>query len=314
MVSIIVPVYNTAKYLPKCIESILNQTYSDLELILVDDGSTDDSIKICQKYAVMDKRIIVLHKDNGGQGSARNKGLDQARGEYLAFVDSDDAIEPNLLEVLMKNLADADADISCGGVYCKEDKSDFVYEAEAFVKDNENAMKMFVVNQQGFNHSPVAKIFKRSVFKNVRFLELRGFEDAGTIFKAFMAANRVVSQPMSLYFYLQREDSTMHRKFSEKDFDRVLAYKEMEKGLYSDSRYRESAKIVTASKVGAIYYVLGELMRSQLEGKERLIKSCQAEAKATLYSGYQITMKNKLLLRLLLVSPKLYGKLYEKRH
>ena len=96
MISIIVPIYNVELYLEKCIESIINQTYKDIEVILINDGSTDKSGIICDKYAKIDDRIIVLHKENGGVSSARNKGLDIAKGDYIAFVDPDDYIEPNM--------------------------------------------------------------------------------------------------------------------------------------------------------------------------------------------------------------------------
>ena len=98
MISIIVPIYNVELYLEKCIESIINQTYKDIEVILINDGSTDKSGIICDKYAKIDDRIIVLHKENGGVSSARNKGLDIAKGDYIAFVDPDDYIEPNMYE------------------------------------------------------------------------------------------------------------------------------------------------------------------------------------------------------------------------
>lgn len=314
MISIIVPIFNMSKYLSKCIESILVQSYSNFELILIDDGSTDDSLNICKKYAQLDSRIVVLEKTNGGQGSARNLGLERAKGDFITFVDSDDWIEKNLLEVLMNNLRKYDADISCGGVYSNLDKSDFILDSEVIVKNNIQAMELFVMNMNGFNHSPVSKVFKKELFSNVKFLELRGFEDAGTMFKVFINAKKVVSQQLSLYFYLQRNDSTMHREFSKNDFDRVIAYKEMEKGLYNDKRYITLVHHVTASKIGAIYYVVGEVMKSNIKEKKNVIKACKKESKSTLKSGYSISNKNKLLLRILCISPTLFGYLYEKRH
>ena len=100
LISIIIPVYNAEKYLKKCLDSVINQTYKNLEIILVDDGSTDKSPEICDKYAEKDSRIIVLHKENGGVSSSRNAGLDIFKGEYLSFVDSDDYVEPDYIEYL----------------------------------------------------------------------------------------------------------------------------------------------------------------------------------------------------------------------
>ena len=112
LISIIVPVYNVEKYIRRCINSILNQTYQYLEIILVDDGSTDNSGLICDKYAHMDNRITVIHKKNGGLSSARNTGIDIAKGAYIGFIDSDDWIAPETYEVLYRNLVHYDADVS----------------------------------------------------------------------------------------------------------------------------------------------------------------------------------------------------------
>src|SRR4051794_29018143 len=104
MISIIVPVYNTQRYLSRCIDSILKQSYKDLEIILIDDGSTDNSLSVCQEYASRDKRIKVLQKGNGGQGTARNMGLDICKGEYIGFVDSDDYIMPEMYELMLESI------------------------------------------------------------------------------------------------------------------------------------------------------------------------------------------------------------------
>lgn len=124
MISVIVPVFNTENYLKKCIDSILQQTYQDIELIIVDDGSTDNSFFICKEYERKDRRVKVIHKENGGQGSARNVGLDVCKGEYIIFVDSDDYILPDMFQILIKNATLANADISCCAVYSQEDGSD----------------------------------------------------------------------------------------------------------------------------------------------------------------------------------------------
>ena len=112
LISVIVPVYNVESYLKVCVDSILAQTYENLEIILVDDGSKDSSGKMCDEYAEKDARIKVVHKKNGGVSSARNKGLDVASGEYIGFVDSDDSTKPNMFEILYKNMVTSDADVS----------------------------------------------------------------------------------------------------------------------------------------------------------------------------------------------------------
>lgn len=112
MITVIIPVYNTARYLERCIGSVVNQTYKNLEIILVDDGSTDDSYEICKQWAKRDHRILLIHKENGGQSSARNLALDIATGDYIAFVDSDDWIEPDMYEVLYHTLVDSDKEVA----------------------------------------------------------------------------------------------------------------------------------------------------------------------------------------------------------
>lgn len=127
MISVIIPIYNVEEYLEKCVNSVLNQTYSDLEIILVDDGSTDNSGKICDELKNKDNRIIVIHQENQGLSAARNAGIAKALGEYIAFVDSDDYIMEDMYETLYKNLEKTDADISiCKYQYVKkQQKIDF---------------------------------------------------------------------------------------------------------------------------------------------------------------------------------------------
>lgn len=116
MISVIIPVYNVESYLKRCLDSVINQSYQDLEIILIDDGSTDNSSKICDEYASNDPRVIVIHKQNAGQAAARNDGINIAKGEYIAFVDSDDWIELDMYELLMQAIIDTKADIVASGL------------------------------------------------------------------------------------------------------------------------------------------------------------------------------------------------------
>lgn len=119
LISVIVPIYNTSKYLSKCIDSIINQTYKNLEIILVNDGSTDNSLDICNKYKLIDSRIIIINKDNGGLSSAKNIGLDNHKGRYIAFIDSDDYVDNNFIGELYNNLISTNSDISLCNYYLK---------------------------------------------------------------------------------------------------------------------------------------------------------------------------------------------------
>lgn len=313
-VSVIVPVFNMSAYIRRCVYSIIEQEYRDLEIILVDDGSTDDSYIICKELSLLDGRIKCVHKKNGGQGSARNMGLDICTGDYILFVDSDDYIETNCVSLLMNNLIRYNADISCGRMYQNANKIDFCKGQNIEVFDNVEAMNLYVRNWKGIDQAPVAKLFKKSLFLDVRFLEISGYEDAGTMFKPFSKADKVVAQDISLYYYFQREGSTMHREFSKKDCDRIVAYREMEKYLHGDIRYTVAANYATSSKLGAIYYVLGETLKKNLPEKKEIVSMCKQECQETIKKGYQVSIKNRILIQIIVGWPQLFGLLYKFNH
>lgn len=174
-VSVIVPVYNTEKYLPRCIESILAQTFTDFELILVNDGSTDNSGKICDEYAKKDSRIVVIHKENGGASSARNKGIDNAKGEWIAFVDSDDFVSEHFLYNFINALSD-NTDLIIGGI-TKIDESKNILETRkydaAFINFCQDFSYLFEKKILQKHNGPCAKLYKLSIINEhiLRFHE-----------------------------------------------------------------------------------------------------------------------------------------------
>ena len=211
-ISIIVPVYNVEKYLRKCIDSILNQTFKDFELILVDDGSTDDSGKICDEYSLKDSRIKVIHKENGGQSSARNMGLDVAQGEYIGFVDSDDWIEKDMYEILYRNCKMKDGDIGIIGinfVYNNRVRKGLEYPLQSWKKE-ESMYKL--IEHKYFGNYFCSKIFSRKLFKNIRFKEGIIYEDIDLMYKLIHKSNIIVAEGVMKYNYLQREGSTVRNK------------------------------------------------------------------------------------------------------
>ena len=211
-ISIIVPVYNVEKYLRKCIDSILNQTFRDFELILVDDGSTDSSGKICDEYSLKDSRIKVIHKENGGQSSARNMGLDVAQGEYIGFVDSDDWIEKDMYEILYRNCKMKDGDIGIIGinfVYNNRVRKGLEYPLQSWKKE-EGMYKL--IEHKYFGNYFCSKIFSRKLFKNIRFKEGIIYEDIDLMYKLIHKSNIIVAEGVMKYNYLQREGSTVRNK------------------------------------------------------------------------------------------------------
>lgn len=228
LISIIVPVYNVEKYLEKCLNSILEQTYKNFEVIVVDDGSPDSCYEICEQYAKKDARIKAFHKKNGGLADARNYGLERSSGKYITFIDSDDFVKEDYLEYLLCLLEKHKADISmCGNFRYWEDKE---------VKGSKKVeIKVFssleavenLLYQKNIENSAWGKLYKRELFKNIQYPTGKLYEDLGTTYKVIFNAKRVVWSSSQKYFYLQRESSIMSRKFSYKNMDRIYMSEEI---------------------------------------------------------------------------------------
>lgn len=229
--SIIVPVYNVEKYLNKCIQSILNQTFKNFELILINDGSTDDSGVICDYYSNIDNRIRVIHKQNGGLSSARNAGINIARGKFIAFVDSDDYVHEKMYEILLSNAIKNSSDL----VICD---LEFVY-AHNVCDTSKNIINIEIetlTNIEALNelYSPRGvnfviacnKIYRYELFKDIRYEEGRLHEDEFIIHKILYKTKKITYIPLKLYFYLQTENSITRSAFNIKKLDIVCAHKQ----------------------------------------------------------------------------------------
>lgn len=205
LISVIVPVYNAEKYLPKCLDSILAQTYKKLEIILVDDGSTDNSGKICDEYALKDSRIKIIHKQNGGVSSARNVALSVAKGEYIGFVDSDDYIDKDMYEYLLELISYSNADIARCYVYefpPRISNTEVMMPKEAFEK---SYPYVYLVNM----------LFSRICIENIFFDESIAWgEDMQFAIFAFSKANKVVLGYLPKYHYLTNPQSATNQTFN----------------------------------------------------------------------------------------------------
>lgn len=214
MISIIIPVYNVEKYLERCVNSVLKQSYNDLEIILVDDGSTDNSGKICDRFKKKDDRIIVIHQRNQGLSAARNIGITKANGEYIAFVDSDDYILDDMYETLYKNLIKNDADISICKYQCvsENQKIDFSLDSNnIIIMDKVKAMNELLLDKTITNHA-WNKLYKKDIFNNTKFPIGKKFEDIGTMYLLFEKAQKIVYQDTTQYIYINRDGSILHNK------------------------------------------------------------------------------------------------------
>lgn len=208
LISIIVPVYNTEQYLVECLNSIVMQTYKKLEIILVDDGSKDHSLEICNQWQKKDERISVIHKKNGGAASARNAGLDVAQGQYIGFVDSDDIIAEDMFECLYRGIQSRDVGIADCGIY-------HFTKASEIVEYQKNGSEIELNAQQALNAlftlqidtSFCCKLFDHSVFRERRFLEGETNEEFPLLIPMILTGKGVVRIPDCKYFYRQREGS-----------------------------------------------------------------------------------------------------------
>lgn len=224
-ISIIVPVYKVEKYLKRCVDSILKQTYPYFELILVDDGSPDTCPAMCDEFAEQDNRIIVIHKNNGGLSDARNAGLNIATGEYIGFVDSDDYIAPQMYEVLLKRLLNDSADMAICN-YARVDESCKKIENTMFLQPAQN--KCFEQNEfinellqpyGGYFVVAWNKLYKKEIFDTLRFPFGKQHEDEFVIHHVIAKSKKITCVEDELYFYLQREGSIMAQKFNVKFMD-----------------------------------------------------------------------------------------------
>lgn len=219
LISIIVPVYNVENYLEKCVASIIQQTFSDFELILVDDGSTDSSGMLCEQLKEQDSRIIVIHKENGGLSSARNAGIDIAKGSYLGFVDSDDFISTDMYEELLQAIEEYDADLSiCNLINCYGKIPDIQHirtETEVLTQ-KEAFYEMFAAKKTSV--WAVNKLYKRELFYSLRYREGIIAEDAYIIFDILLQCKKIVLTHKGQYFYIHRANSittTLYREIDQ---------------------------------------------------------------------------------------------------
>ncbi|MDD3212454.1 MAG: glycosyltransferase family 2 protein [Eubacteriales bacterium] len=223
LISVIIPVYQVKPYLPDCVDSVQKQTYAPLEIILVDDGSTDGGGALCDTYAQTDSRIRVIHQKNGGLSAARNTGIDAARGEYISFIDSDDCVAPELLEALYRALTEAGAEMSS----CSHLKVDS--RGKSAARAMGATANRTLTREQAFDclarwdgPLPVvswAKLFQKAIFEELRFPKGKIHEDEFTIHQFIGKCNRVAVIRDALYYHMLRSDSITQVSFSEKRLD-----------------------------------------------------------------------------------------------
>lgn len=214
LISVIVPVYNTWRYLDKCIGSIANQTYKNLEIILVDDGSTDKSGEICDAWKEKDKRVKVIHKENGGAGDARNVGMKYATGSILSFIDSDDYLELDMYEILYKNMLENKSQIAAGGFIYEDYYGETVKCCEENYVAGPAEMVERFLKRNDIGWTMADKIYRKEVFDGIEFQVRQIPEDVGTIYKVLDKSEKTSHINKPVYHYIQRNGSVEHSEYN----------------------------------------------------------------------------------------------------
>lgn len=283
MISVIVPVYNAEKYIEKCIVSVLNQTYTDFELLLINDGSTDSSPQICSQWAQKDPRIIVISQPNGGVSTARNLGLDRARGEFIYFIDADDWISPNCFEKMMAKMSD-DVDLIISTYQRPDENGNMIFEPDDINPAEgiyTNADCMAAAYTKPFYVRVVwGKLYRKTLWEHVRFEHLSYSEDTYALFEIFMLVQKFYSLDEPLYYYLQRRSSvSFQRKFLHLEELLQTLFFEYKQAVERYPEFLESAAKLFFSKCHILLKLYCET--KQKEKAFQLIRGMKAVYKAT---------------------------------
>lgn len=262
LITIIIPVYNTEKYLKKCVMSIVNQTYKNLEIILIDDGSTDSSPMICDTLAEKDNRITVIHQANGGLSSARNTGLDNMHGDYVMFVDSDDYTDTNMIEFLLNQIGNAD--ISMCGYTDFDENGNLSTLNTVTVPDGiistDTFWDYFYTDTRIYYVTVWAKLYKRNLWDNVRFPIGKLHEDEFVVHQIISQCKALAVSKKPYYFYLQRTGSIMNTQFKIKNLDATEGMLDRCQFFFNRKEYHLAEKALSMAMYSIIkgYGILGE--------------------------------------------------------
>ena len=283
LVSVIVPVYKVEQYLDKCLDSIVNQTYEKLEIILVDDGSPDSCPQRCDEWAEKDRRIQVIHKKNAGIALARNSGLDAATGDYITFVDSDDYISLDAIEIMIKRIEMDNTDMVVAQkvkVYpngIEESTTFFSQEVEIISK--EEAFHRLGSADKPFPSPTWAKLYRKYIFEEIRFPNLKTAEDTYAVVDIIARCDRISILSDTVYFYFQRDASIVHTMTREKELDNMKAATHLARFLLDCNYIKEASHYYYAAVCCSIK------MKNDKNAKQLLQESFDKEERKLLRRG-----------------------------
>lgn len=313
LISMVLPVYNVSAYLRKCLDSVVKQDYPDLEIILVDDGSEDESSSICDEYAEKDSRIKVIHKTNGGLSDARNAGSDVASGEYITFVDSDDSISPDYVSYLYSLIRKYGTKMSlCTHTVVFENGDQTVYgDGGDECLDAETCIRRMLYHDV-IDTSAWAKLYHRSLVKEIRYPYGVLYEDIGTTYKFFMACGKIACGYQSKYQYYIRKNSIVTGSFNPRKFDLLKMTDQMGEDVVN--AYPQLKNAVMRRRVYARFSVLNQMSGVIGAEKERNeIISFIKEHTNTVFRDPLTPKRDKAAMILLWISYGLYRKVWEIR-
>ena len=308
-ISVIVPVYNVIDYLDRCVDSILNQTFSDFELFLVDDGSTDGSSKKCDELGFKDDRIIVIHKENGGLSDARNAALDRITGEYVSFVDSDDYVDECFLEVMLDCIKKAQSKMSVCNIEAFSDNGD---RRQEYIGSNlEKTVYGEEMYQTLYQPSACNKMYHRSLFDDIRYPKGKLFEDCFVYHLILEKLNKLVYVGKTLYYYYMRSNSIMHDDYRLKNTDIVDAVYERATFLdaHGHHKHADEAYLAMYTRLASAYTLLDkndQAVRARLNELKGLFDSCYKR----LITDKHFSTKQKMKIRLFRWVPYLHVRLF----
>ena len=308
-ISVIIPVYKVEKYLSKCVDSVLNQTYTNIEVILVDDGSPDSCPEICDNYKGRDRRIKVIHKQNGGLSDARNAALEIAEGDYISFVDSDDWVDDNLLKVLHDALTRTNADMSISNMVSVTETG--MQSAMRNNVDHEVVLEGSQIWSTLNQPCAPTKLYNAAIWKDLRFPVGRLYEDAFIYHHILEKVTRLVQTDKTNYYYLLRQGSIMHTAYDVRFTDIIDAVEDRISTLekYGQDEYVEKNRLFIYSQSAVALAHLD--MRKEVEKKKRqeVWKIYKKHFPKLLRNRYAST-KEKILFCLLRFAPRIHSKLY----
>ena len=311
-VSVIVPIYKVEQYIEKCVRSIMNQTYKNLEIILIDDGSPDHSGRICDELASLDNRIRVIHKENDGVSNARNTGISISKGDYIYFIDGDDYAELNAIETLVSYAEKEESDLVIADINIVDEQGNYLGETNG---ENEDEYRVFTSVEAAdyfmkLDWGPWNKLYKREVHQDVRFPSHKIHEDEAIMFQLFANSHKIVYIHNKLYNYIKRGESTTTSSYSIRKMDWYDAWinniefvKEFSPKLVN--------KAIAKMLVTAIYNLDNLLLREN-DSFVKILKGLHKYYRRIIFNR-EITTAYKLRATLAVINVDLYKKIYMNR-